>query len=92
MIGGSEQTPCRSPGPSILGLKSDGGHLDPWNIRLAHVLCNQQDYGWRMRIRRMLEKGMSLEEIAERLNDKGVRMPHGRGEWSAITVRKAFVS
>jgi hypothetical protein len=32
-------------------LKSDGGHLDPWNIRLAHVLCNREDYGWRLRIR-----------------------------------------
>ena len=73
-------------------LKSDGGHLDPWNVRLAHVLCNREDYGWRMRIRRMLEKGMSLEDIAEGLNDKGVRTPHGSGKWSATTVRKAFVS
>ena len=46
-------------------LKADGGHLVPWNVRLAHVLCNRQDYLWRMRIRRMLEKGMSLDEIAE---------------------------
>ena len=61
-------------------LKSDGGHLDPWNVRLSHVLCNREDYGWRMRIRRMLEKGMSLEEIAEKLNDKGVRTPHGSGQ------------
>jgi hypothetical protein len=45
-----------------------------------------------MRIRRMLEKGMSLDEIAEKLNEKGVRAPHGRGRWSAATVRKAFVS
>ncbi len=73
-------------------LKSDGGHLDPWNVRLAHVLCNREDYSWRMRIRRMLEKGMSLDEIAETLNDKRVRAPHGRGKWSAATVRKAFVS
>ena len=43
---------------------SDGGHLVPWNVRLAHVLCNREDYGWRMKIRRMLDKGMSLEEIA----------------------------
>jgi Recombinase len=45
-----------------------------------------------MRIRRMLEKGMSLDEIAEELNKKGVRAPHGSGRWSAATVRKAFVS
>jgi len=73
-------------------LKADGGHLVPWNVRLAHVLCNQQDYLWRMRIRRMLEKGMSLEEIAENLTRKRVRRPHGRQTWSATAVRKAFVS
>ena len=73
-------------------LKSDGGHLVPWNVRLAHVRCNQEDYTWRLRIRRMLEEGMSLEDIAGRLNDKRVRTPHGSGKWSATTVRKAFVS
>jgi len=41
--------------------------LSPGNVRLSHVLCNRDDYGWRMRIRRMLEKEMSLEEIAENL-------------------------
>jgi len=50
------------------------------------------DYGWRMRIRRMLEKGMSLEEIAENLTRKQVRRPHGSSKWSARAVRKAFVS
>jgi hypothetical protein len=45
-----------------------------------------------MRIRRMLEKGMSLDDIAEKLNEKGVPARHGRGRWSAATVRKAFVS
>jgi DNA-binding transcriptional MerR regulator len=45
-----------------------------------------------MRIRRMLEKGMSLEEIAKNLNDKSVRRPHGSVTWSATSVRKAFVS
>ena len=73
-------------------LQADGGKLVPWNVRLAHVLCNQEDYVWRMRIRRMLEKGMSLEEIAEDLNHKGIRRPHGSQTWSARTVRKAFVS
>jgi Recombinase len=62
------------------------------NVRFSHVLCNREDYGCRMRIRRMLEKGMSLDEIAEELNEKGVRAPHGRGRWSAATVRNAFVS
>ncbi len=73
-------------------LKSDGGHLDPWNVRLSHVLCNREDYGWRTRIKRMLEKGMSLELIAEALNQKRVRTPHGTPRWSAALVRKAYVS
>jgi hypothetical protein len=73
-------------------LKADGGHLVPWNVRLSHVLCNREDYGWRMRIRRMLEKGMSLEEIAENLNRDGIRRPHGSATWSATSVRKAFIS
>ena len=59
-------------------LKADGGHLVPWNVRLLHVLCNREDYGWRMRIRRMVEKGMSLEEIAENLNHNGIRRPRGQ--------------
>ena len=73
-------------------LKADGGHLVPWNVRLSHLLCNQQDYLWRMRIRRMLGKGMSLEKIAENLNLKGIRKPHGSVTWTATSVRKAFVS
>ena len=73
-------------------LKVDGGHLVPWNVRLSHVLCNREDYGWRMRIRRMLERGMSLQEIAEHLNHKAIRRPHGSTTWSAADVRKAFVS
>lgn len=73
-------------------LKADGGQLVPWNVRLAHVFCNQKDYGWRMRIRRMLEKGMSLDEVAENLNHKGIQTPHGYARWSAASVRKAFVS
>jgi hypothetical protein len=45
-----------------------------------------------MRIRRMLEKGMSLDEIAADLNRKGIQRPHGSATWSATSVRKAFVS
>ena len=73
-------------------LKSDGGHLVPWNVRLSHKLCNAQDFLWRMKIRGMLEKGMSLEQIAENLTRKQVRRPHGSSKWSAAAVRKAFVS
>ncbi len=75
-------------------LKMDGGHLDPWNVRLAHVSCNAVDVAWRGRIHRMLEKDprMSFEQIAKALNDKGVRPPHGTNTWSAATARKAYVS
>jgi hypothetical protein len=73
-------------------LKAQGGHLRPGNVRIGHVLCNRRDYGWRKRITTMLAQGKSLEEIAERLNRKGIPRPHGHGRWSAATVRKAFVS
>lgn len=73
-------------------LKSEGGRLDPWNVRLGHVLCNREDYGWRSRINAMLKKGKSLEHIAEAFNRKGIQTPHGANKWSAASVRKAFVS
>lgn len=73
-------------------LRADGGHLDPWNVRLSHLLCNREDHGWRMRIRRTLEKGRSLDEIAADLNHRGIRRPHGSATWTAASVRKAFVS
>ncbi len=86
-------SPSWAPSPDHYPtLESDGGKLVPWNVRLAHILCNREDYGWRMRIRTMLEKGMSLEAIAEKLNHKRVRAPHGTNRWSAAMVRKAFVS
>jgi hypothetical protein len=73
-------------------LKADGGHLVSWNVRLSHSRCNKMDAGWRSRIRRMLEKGLSLEQIAADLNRKGIRRPHGSVTWTAANVRKAFVS
>ena len=52
----STPLPAWAPSPDHYPrLKADGGHLVPWNVRLSHVLCNREDYGWRMRIRRMLE-------------------------------------
>jgi len=36
-------------------LKMDGGERKSWNVRLAHVRCNNLDIGWRKRIRAMLE-------------------------------------
>lgn len=73
-------------------LKSAGGKLVPENVRLAHVRCNNYDYGWRTRIRTLLARGRSLDEIAEDLNRKTVPVPHGRNTWSAKMVRDAFVS
>jgi hypothetical protein len=73
-------------------LQADGGKLVPWNVRLAHVHCNQEDFVWRGRIRRMLEQDMSLEEIAAELTQQGIRRPHGSSKWTAKNVRKAFVS
>ena len=73
-------------------LKADGGHLTPDNVRLAHRLCNRRDYGWRMKIRQMLRERMSLEEIAAHLNTHEVPAIHGTNEWTALSVRRAFVS
>jgi hypothetical protein len=73
-------------------LKADGGHLTPDNVRLAHRLCNGRDYGWRMKINAMLRKGMSLEEIAGRLNAQKVPAIHPSDPWTASSVRQAFVS
>jgi hypothetical protein len=72
--------------------KAAGGQLKPWNVRLAHVMCNREDHSWRTRINTLLRKGESLEGIAEDLNRKRVKAPHGRNTWTAATVRKAFVS
>ena len=56
-------------------LKMDGGHFDPWNVRLAHVECNAVDIAWRGRIHRRLKDKptMSFQEIAEALNDERVQ-------------------
>jgi hypothetical protein len=73
-------------------LKMDGGHLDPWNVRLAHVRCNRVDYGWRLKIKRMLEKKKSLQEIAVSLQKQGEPRPHGSQTWTPALVRKVYVS
>jgi hypothetical protein len=73
----------------------DGGFLKPWNVRLAHVHCNNMDFGWRSRIRRMLEKDdtLSFKEIADALNKKEtVQVPPPAKSWTAALVRKAYTS
>ena len=73
-------------------LKMAGGRLVAENVRLSHIWCNNRDYGWRTQIRTLLAKGKSLAEIAEVLNSKGVPEAHGRNQWTAAMVRKAYVS
>ncbi len=73
-------------------LRAHKGHLTPDNVRLAHLLCNNRDYGWRMKINAMLRKRMSLEGIAAQLNAQKVPPIHGTNRWTASSVRKAFVS
>jgi hypothetical protein len=68
------------------------GQLRSYNVRLAHVLCNNRDYGWRSTVKSMLEARLSLERIAERLNAKRVPTPPRHKRWSARLVRKAYVS
>ncbi len=69
-----------------------GGKLTAENVRLAHKLCNNLDYGWRTRINALLLKGMPLKEIAAKLNAKQVPPIHGANQWTPEAVRKAFVS
>jgi hypothetical protein len=76
-------------------LRRDGGQLKPWNVRLAHVHCNNMDMGWRSRIRAMLERdpALSFHEIAEALNRKQkVLLPPKKHSWTANLVRKLYVS
>jgi hypothetical protein len=73
--------------------KELGGQLRPWNVRVGHVLCNRVDYGWRRRVRTLIERhDLSLQEIATDLNEKAVKAPHGTKRWTAAMVRKALVS
>lgn len=86
-----------SPNPDHYPLLSmDCGKLDPWNVRLAHVFCNNIDYSLRKRIRGLLENSPSLsfEQIADRLNGKkkGALKPPGGGDWTAESIRRTYVS
>ena len=73
-------------------LKMHGGHRTADNVRLAHRLCNKRDYQWRKRINAMLARRLSLQEIADELNQAKVPTVHGTNRWTAASVRKAFVS
>ena len=73
-------------------LKSNQGTKDPWNVRLAHKRCNNDDYAWRARITQMMKDGRSLQEIAERLNEAGIDCPSNAGRWTPASVRWMFVT
>jgi len=73
-------------------LRSNGGHKDPWNVRIAHKRCNLEDYAWRARITEMIKEGLSLAQMADELNRTGVQRPQGSGPWTAESVRRAFVT
>jgi hypothetical protein len=73
-------------------LKSKGGHRIPSNMRLGHKHCNNADQARRRQIADMLDQGVSLVTIADRLNAKGVTRPDGRKNWTPAAVRKALVT
>src|SRR5438876_5135348 len=73
-------------------LRSNGGTKDPWNVRLAHKLCNNDDFAWRDRITRLIKAGRSLQEIAGKLNEDGIECPANAGRWTAASVRWMFVT
>src|SRR5437016_3957992 len=58
-------------------LRSRTGTLTPGNVRMAHVFCNRTKDGFRARVIPMLERKLSLAQIAERLDPRKVRPPHG---------------
>jgi hypothetical protein len=73
-------------------LKSKGGTRLASNSRLAHKKCNGVDVAWKNKIGPMLDRGKSLSEISDVLNDKGVEPPRGQKGWTPRSVRHAFVS
>jgi hypothetical protein len=72
--------------------KSKGNPKVPSNIRLGHKHCNNADQGRRRQIADMLDQGLSLVTIAERLKAKGVTRSDGRTNWTPAAVRKALVT
>lgn len=73
-------------------LKSANGKLTPGNVRLSHVRCNHLDHVRRTQIRKMLDEGKSLAEIAETLNRREIPPAHGSNQWTPALVRKSFIS
>jgi hypothetical protein len=90
-----KSNPMKDWGPNVDHApipKWKGGKLEADNVRLAHVRCNNTDYGWRKKIGLMLGAGKPLQDIADALNAKKVPLPRGWKTWTAANVRRAFVS
>jgi hypothetical protein len=72
-------------------LKMHDGKRVPDNVRLSHTWCNQWDVGFRRMVGRLLAEGMSLVDIAKRLNDRQVAPPTPHGRWTARLVRSTYI-
>ena len=71
----------------------DGGERTPGNARLAHVYCNRIDRGRRLQIRKWLDDGKSLQDIADILKGrKKIRVPTPYTSWTPGLVRRAQIS
>jgi hypothetical protein len=74
-------------------LDADGGERTPGNARLAHVYCNRTDLGRRLQIRKLLDDGESLQDIADFLNRREkIRVPNSYSSWTPGLVRRAQIS
>jgi len=73
-------------------LKSKRGYRAASNVRLSHVLCNQEDWSIRDRISTMLNNGMSLQQIAAALNKTKRPEPLNGITWTPVLVRSTLVS
>lgn len=67
-----------------------GGERGPDNVRLAHVVCNNRDIGFQRLVGKRLAEHDSLSEIADRLNHRNIRLPHGQKNWTPRLVRDVY--
>lgn len=72
-------------------LRMHGGKRTAENVRLSHTWCNAWDQGFRKMVAPLLAQGLSLPEIAKRLNDKKVEAPPNYGRWTGRLVRSACI-
>lgn len=73
-------------------LKSNGGKRVPWNVRLTHRRCNNEDYAWRTRINRMIKDGSRWERSLRRSTDSRLTGRMARKHGRQPTFGRAFVA